>query len=290
VIARARALDPDAASEDAITTASRLDDERDRRTGDPHADGLAAFIAAARRLAEADVRDREVDGVPPWHRRARAAWVMPVALALAAAALVVLAAGVSRLRSTRVVDVSPHSQAPAVVERDDAAEPAFEVAPPQRRATPSPAPQPAATPAPVEVVPPTTAPEPKPRKPSTDSQLRNLADEAEAALARGELARADELLARLVAIGGRHPLVELAYGDRFTIAHRGGIIAKQTKLWRAYLDKFPRGRFADDARAGLCRHGGATGATACWKAYLADFPKGAYRGLARRTIEESDAP
>ena len=101
---------------------------------------------------------------------------------------------------------------------------------------------------------------------------------------------ADELFARLIAIGGRHPLVELAFGDRFTIAHQRGIIGQQTKLWRAYLGKFPHGRFADDARAGLCRHAAAKDEASCWTDYLADFPKGAYRGLAARSVAESPEP
>ncbi len=288
VIARARAIDPDAADDHAIATASRMDDARERRGGGAGPDSLAIFVAAARRLAEADVRDRESEGIPPWRRSVRPAWVVPVALAIAAAALVVITAGITQMRSTRVGDATPHTQAPSVVEHGAQVE---SVDPSRVATTRTPAPAPAPTVAtPVEPAPVQTPSEPKAKRPTTDAQLRALADEAEAALARGEHRKADELLARLVAIGGRHPLVELAYGDRFTIAHQGGIIAEQTKLWRAYLGKFPRGRFADDARAGLCRHASTKDEGACWTAYLADFPKGAYRGLAARSLAETPAP
>ncbi|HWB74548.1 MAG TPA: hypothetical protein VG755_06325, partial [Nannocystaceae bacterium] len=126
---------------------------------------------------------------------------------------------------------------------------------------------------------------PRVKRSNIEERLRALADEAEAALGRGELQRADELLAKLVAIGGRHRLVELAYGDRFTIAHRRGIIGEQTKLWRAYLQRFPRGRFADDARAGLCRHAQPDARASCWQRYLDEFPSGAYQAAARRGLE-----
>jgi hypothetical protein len=192
------------------------------------------------------------------------------------------------MRSTQLGEATPHSQAPAVVEHGTRVE---SVDPSRVATTPTPAPAPAVAPPPAEPAPVQAPNDPKPKRASTDAQLRALADEAEAALARGEHDRADELFARLIAIGGRHPLVELAYGDRFTIAHRGGIIAEQTKLWRAYLGKFPRGRFSDDARAGLCRHASAKDEGSCWTAYLADFPKGAYRGLAARSLaEETGTP
>lgn len=287
VIARARAIDPDAADEHAIVTASRIDDARERRGGSAGPDALAIFVAAARRLAEADVRDRESEGVPPRRRSARPAWVVPVALAIAAAALVVITAGITQMRSTRLGDATPHTQAPSVVEhgtRTESVEPS-PIAPSR-----APAVAPPIAPPPVDAAPVQTPSEPKPKRPSTDAQLRALAEQAEAALARGDHGEADELFARLIAIGGRHPLVELAYGDRFTIAHQRGIIGQQTKLWRAYLGKFPRGRFADDARAGLCRHAAAKDEASCWTDYLADFPKGAYRGLAARSLAESPEP
>ncbi|HET6582113.1 MAG TPA: hypothetical protein VFG69_01675 [Nannocystaceae bacterium] len=292
VIARARALDPVALDEEAIATASRIDDMRERPVHGGPRDPLAAFIAAARKLAEIDVREREAEGVPPRRTSMRPTWVVAAAVAFAVAAAVVIAAGVTQMRSMRVDDPRG-SQAAASVERDETADGiADELAQPPRPTPPRREPAPSElSAAPLEPPdPPAANATAKTKRPSPDSQLRALADEAEAALRRGELARADELLTRLIAIGGRHRLVELAYGDRFTIAHRSGIIGEQTKLWRAYLGKFPRGRFADDARAGLCRHAKRDASVDCWQDYLGDFPKGAYRGLAQRAIEEADGP
>lgn len=286
VIARARALDPDAADEGAIAMAARIDADRERRHGHASPDELARFIASARRLAEADVRAREAEGVPPRRTAVRGRWTVPVVLAIAAAVVVMAIAGLTQMESMRVGTAPPRSQSAAVVEGED-----VEVFDETVAARPHPGtmtPSPPAAPPVVEIAKPPAIPIAKPKRSSTEDQLRALADEAEAALARGELARADALLAKLIAIGGRHRLVELAFGDRFTIAHRGGVVGEQTKLWRAYLGKFPRGSFADDARAGLCRHADGNAARTCWTDYLADFPKGAYRSLARRTIEEVD--
>ena len=77
-------------------------------------------------------------------------------------------------------------------------------------------------------------------------------------------------------------MVELAFGDRFTIAHRNGDASKQVVLWQAYLRRFPKGRLADDARAGLCRHAAQSRRDRCWSEYLRDFPGGAYAEQARR--------
>lgn len=311
VIARARAMDPIALDEEAIATASRIDDVRERPIHGDNRDALAAFVAAARKLAELDVREREEDGIPARRGPVRPRWVAAAAVLFSPPRWAVVAAVVAftpaaalvvthvvRPQPSPVDRDTPKSQAASVVEHEDD----VETAAPRRPTPPPHVPAPAElAPAPLEPVPPSAVEgstnrsgpeghEDQSRRPSSDAQLRELADEAEAALVRGELARADELLTRLIAIGGRHRLVELAYGDRFTIAHRSGIIAEQTKLWRAYLGKFPRGRFADDARAGLCRHAKADTAVDCWQEYLADLPKGAYRGLAQRAIEEADGP
>ena len=80
----------------------------------------------------------------------------------------------------------------------------------------------------------------------------------------------------------RGGLVELAFGDRFTIAHRRGNAKQQVSLWKSYLRRFPTGRLADDARAGLCRHAPPPRRAGCWREYLRDFPGGAYSEQARR--------
>ena len=42
-----------------------------------------------------------------------------------------------------------------------------------------------------------------------------------------------------------------AYADLFTLAHQARDDKAQRKWWRAYLRRFPHGRFADDSRAGF---------------------------------------
>jgi hypothetical protein len=110
-----------------------------------------------------------------------------------------------------------------------------------------------------------------------DARLRRLDDEAEALLGAGDLAGADERYIEIVAIGGSRPAVEHAFADRFGVARTRRDAASQRRLWRAYLDRFPRGSFADDARAGLCRGDAGAERGACWSAYLEEFPDGAHR-------------
>lgn len=118
-----------------------------------------------------------------------------------------------------------------------------------------------------------SAAQPAPRE-SLDDLLARLDDEAEACMQAGDLACADARYKEIVQRGGRRVQVELAFADRFHLARQRRDDDALRKLWTAYLARFPRGQFADDARGGLCRH--ATQQPACWRSYLADFPTGSF--------------
>lgn len=123
----------------------------------------------------------------------------------------------------------------------------------------------------------------EPALPSFAERLAALDDEANAALAAKDYDRASELFERVIAQAGKASIADLAYGDLFNIARMRGRDDALLALWRRYVQAWPHGRFADDARAGLCRRGGGDAAT-CWDEYLQDFPKGSYRKEAGRAI------
>lgn len=112
--------------------------------------------------------------------------------------------------------------------------------------------------------------------------LAELADRAEAQWRAKDLKGATATLRTIVRRGGRSSAAEMAYADLFTLASQRSDRGARQRLWRKYLGKFPRGRFADDARAGLCRAAGSGSAAACWSKYLRDFPKGSFRTEAER--------
>jgi hypothetical protein len=127
---------------------------------------------------------------------------------------------------------------------------------------------------------------PPPRSRPQDERQTVLLEQAQRQWRAGNIEAAEKTL-RTVIRGGRRSLqAQNAYADLFAIAHRHHGPATRGKLWRSYLQRFPRGRYADDARAGLCRlTEGATRVT-CWEAYLREFPAGSYRVEAERSRAE----
>jgi hypothetical protein len=184
------------------------------------------------------------------------------------------------------------------VHREPAPAPAREVAP-----TPPPAPAPAeaveAEEAPLEAAPepPTKrshkkrrAKEPIAPEETLDQKLERLDREAHAAWRAGQLGHADQLFGEIVRLDKQGKLAGLAYGDMFTLARQRGDKGREIRLWKAYLKRFPRGRFADDARAGLCRAADGQARIDCWRDYLDAMPRGSYRAKARSEIGDAGSP
>lgn len=119
------------------------------------------------------------------------------------------------------------------------------------------------------------------RRPSLD----DLEAEAEALWRAGERAAAERTLRAIIRRAGDSRRADLAYGDLFTITRQLYGREREAAVWREYLARFPRGDYADDARAGLCRRETDADAVRCWGRYLADFPAGLHRAEATRATE-----
>lgn len=135
-----------------------------------------------------------------------------------------------------------------------------------------------------------TKPKPKADERSLADRIAALDDEAQRLWAAGELEAAGEAFRAIIKLAGRTRHADLAYGDLFTLTHQRKDESTELALWHEYLRRFPSGRFADDARAGLCRRGPADDRASCWRAYLADFPTGVHRRSAERALGTSDSP
>lgn len=122
-------------------------------------------------------------------------------------------------------------------------------------------------------------------KESRQDRLARLDTEARAAWKAKDLRTARTKFEKIVAIGGKHRLADLAFGDLFTLARQSGNAKREARLWKDYLRRFPSGRFADDAQAGLCRRSSGNSKSKCWERYLRDMPRGAYRAQAQRELK-----
>ena len=289
---------------------------------------LRVWMLAAREEAEADIARRAAAGPPPLRAPDRSRRSLRVgvfaACRLAAAAAVVLALDrFERWRLSQQAEQHGGTQSVAQVREDDgwratdrAPEPAprrpAAVAPPWHPpAEPVPAPVPS-LPTAIDAAAPGDTPAPgrhhgarhdvgshavpardhareREREVPRESLLQRLDREAQAALAAGDREGADRLYAEVIAVGREHPLVELAFAERFALARRGGG-DRQRGLYEAYLGRFPDGRFADAAQAGLCRAAPSADKRGCWADYLQRFPSGAYRAHAERWSPSDEPP
>ncbi|MBK7824934.1 hypothetical protein [Nannocystis sp.] len=135
---------------------------------------------------------------------------------------------------------------------------------------------------------PTTAPTPEPTPAeSLSARLTRLGGEAESAWQSGDYASAERLHREIIALAPGSRAADLSFGDLFTLARQRSGPAQEQELWREYLAVFPRGRYADDARAGLCRRAASDERDACWQQYLTDFPAGVHRPQAERALGDA---
>jgi hypothetical protein len=327
IVARAHRIDPRAVGADDVERATRATRTPRRREPEPIGeDELASMIATLRAEAERDIAKRERAGLPPCgllvridvqRRNARTRqWIAGFSAVAAAAAVVLGLDWLERWNARRTFDEHEATQSVSAVQGGAVplstvvpAEALPAVPPKPQRAVPVPAPEVAppavlpSEPAPLELsadpsaglASGSTLPRPRdvPRdaaaKVPADAALRKLDALAQDALARGERSEADELYAKVIAKGRKHPLVEIAYAERFSLA-RGGGSAAQRELWNGYLAAFPQGRFADDAHAGLCRTAPIDDKATCWQGYVDRFPAGAYRRHAEDWLVVSATP
>mgnify|MGYP000408521555 CR=1 FL=1 len=296
MLARARAL---AAEETSPAPVIPLVGEV--KDGDAREAGLAAFTGALRAELDAKVEARSLAGIPPLRRtasRGRVRGAVLGVLAAAAAVLLIAFAGFGLARRGEEVGRGVEANAAQVGEVRD--EQARGVAVPGRgEAVPVEA-------VPVEAVPveevvegpveaasagpgageiPVRVDVEVPRRRPTKAAPRqvpagpSLEEEAQALWQAGELAAAERKFREILRVAdGRR--AELAYGDLFALTRQMRGSDGQAGVWREYLGRFPGGRFAEDARAGLCQRMSGEARAACWREYLERHPDGAHRAQA----------
>ncbi len=327
VLARAQVLAPrrvPAGLQQSLPIDEALEDDRDEPdVADPR---LRAFTQALRERHEQRLGERRHAPIPPVPaaRRVRA-WVV-AAVAVAVMVVVIVGAGLEIVTRERTHGASPMAAEQStsarptggrMLERRPSAE-ARELA----SATDEAATDEAATDEPVADEP--VADEPVADEPVADEPVADepVADEpgadepaagepvrsplasdapgrgrgpstatleaqAREAWRSGQLERAERLFRAIVRREGRGARADLAYGDLFSLVRQRRGTAALAELWREYLRRFPRGRYAQDARAGLCRRAGADERAACWRRYLEAYPEGTFAREAKAAAREA---
>lgn len=125
-----------------------------------------------------------------------------------------------------------------------------------------------------------------PVKTSPEDELRRLERRAQKAWKNDDLAQAAQLYHQIIGLDASGQFSEPAWGDLMLLAQEGRTALDKRQIWRGYLEQFPQGRFADDARAGLCRSA-PLAAKRCWSGYLKKHPDGAYRAEAQQQLSSN---
>ncbi|MCA9695046.1 MAG: hypothetical protein KC636_36035 [Myxococcales bacterium] len=228
---------------------------------------------------------REVDGpsrmpidsdllVPPPTRGSSSSLVVVGVIGLIAAVIYGVSGGFDSL----LQPASAEEASPAKGVEDDASKAAVARAPEASKAATKAAPSPEERDATGAAADPAIDETPEERSPAdrrVDERIAALEEKAEASWGRGDLRGARNSFKEITRIGGERRSVEVAYGELFSLtAQLGGDVRG---LWRAYLEQFPQGLYAEDATAGLC--GVARGAERerCWEEYRVKFPSGSHR-------------
>lgn len=287
VIDRALAMDESGVHPDLRASAARLVSVDEVEMPAPD---LAAFSAALRGRAEQVAEERRLTPLPsPKQRRA---WPWTAALAVAAVlALALLGRGL--LSSVTVDEDAPQrpSASPDVREstspdeHEAAARTPVDEAPahvPESRPTTTPSQQEAVAPEATPAVPELDPADEPTRKAPPRKTLDELEALAHQRWTDGDLAGAESALRRVIARAGRGRRADLAFGDLFAVVRAKSGPDAEAREWSRYLERFPRGRFADDARAGLCRRASGSQRAQCWGDYLKAHPTGAHARQARR--------
>jgi hypothetical protein len=254
---------------------------------------LAELNADARLLLDELLERRPAPRRTRWRQRPRVS-------AAAAAALVLLGLAGAAFASKRLQELeaaaeSARMSAAAMLELDRECLAESERAQLSERVAPSwtipvirklPAPDAGSTPAPAGPEPDgSSSIEPSPKL-STAERLERLDAEAYSLLRAGQYEQAARRFRIIVKIGGNSEYAELAFGELFALARRDKSEDGLDNLWPAYLKRFPSGRYADAARAGLCRRTPEQSQRACWTDYLLEHPRGAARSEALRETQD----
>jgi hypothetical protein len=294
VVEQAHALAPDRVSRASVEDAGR------RALSPPPAESelspvesadLEVFEADARALLEAALSPRDLAAVVPPRprmprRRRRWTWAAAAAVLLVAGGAI---AGIASLRqapsepAVQAEHVRAASPGPQSTEEHSATRgttQAIAVDHVPAEAPETAAPSSAAEPAEETSPPPKPSVEPDPR--ALVDRLAELDALAQSQWKAGNPGAAEKTFKKIVKLGGRSQYAEQAYGELFALAHQLHAGEHQAKLWRAYLRRFPHGRYADTARAGLCRESEGKAKRQCWTRYLQKHPKGAARAEALR--------